>query len=101
MTRPDPHRPLSATARAADRVIQRKRRDYEDMSSQGNVQRLNDTLYDVHNVMRDNLQHVLKRGKKLDRAPAPAPVPALVVSTDRPNARRGQRSGRKGGDGLR
>lgn len=63
-----PHATASRPASPPDRVIQRKRREYEDMSSQGNVQRLNDTLYDVHNVMRDNLQHVLKRGKKLDRA---------------------------------
>lgn len=45
----------------ADRVIQRKRRDYSDPTSTVNVKKLNDDLNSIHNIMRKTIDDVLDR----------------------------------------
>ncbi|CAM9140618.1 unnamed protein product [Phaeothamnion confervicola] len=49
-----------------DKVIQRKRKEYLDPNSRGNMARLQDDLADIHNIMKKNIQEVLNRGDKLD-----------------------------------
>lgn len=49
-----------------DRIIQKKRRDYSDPSSQLNTKKLNDDLQSIHNIMRKTIDDVLDRGNKLD-----------------------------------
>ena len=45
----------------ADRVIQRKRRDYLDPNSSNNMKKLNDDLQSIHNIMRTTINDVLDR----------------------------------------
>eukprot|EP00596_Hydrurales_sp_CCMP1899_P007681 CAMPEP_0119033658 /NCGR_PEP_ID=MMETSP1177-20130426/714_1 /TAXON_ID=2985 /ORGANISM="Ochromonas sp, Strain CCMP1899" /LENGTH=194 /DNA_ID=CAMNT_0006990571 /DNA_START=260 /DNA_END=841 /DNA_ORIENTATION=+ len=49
-----------------DRIIQRKRRDYNDPSSVSNTKKLNDDLCNIQDVMRKSIDDVLERGKKLN-----------------------------------
>jgi vesicle transport protein SEC22 len=49
-----------------DQVIQRKRREYSDPNSSGNMRRLNDELASIHHIMRKTIDDVLDRGSKLD-----------------------------------
>jgi len=50
----------------ADRIIQKKRRDYSDPNSSANMKKLNDDLQSIHNIMRKTIDDVLDRGNKLD-----------------------------------
>lgn len=45
----------------ADRVIQRKRRDYLDPNSSNNMKKLNDDLQSIHSIMRKTIDDVLDR----------------------------------------
>lgn len=45
----------------ADRVIQRKRRDYLDPNSSSNMKKLNDDLQSIHSIMRKTIDDVLDR----------------------------------------
>lgn len=49
-----------------DRIIQKKRREYADPNSSSNMQKLNDDLQSIHNIMRKTIDDVLDRGNKLD-----------------------------------
>ena len=49
-----------------DQVIQRKRREYADPNSSGNMRRLNEELASIHHIMRKTIDDVLDRGSKLD-----------------------------------
>jgi vesicle transport protein SEC22 len=49
-----------------DRVIQKKRRDYSDPNSSGNMKKLNDDLQNIQDIMRKTIDDVLDRGNKLD-----------------------------------
>jgi vesicle transport protein SEC22 len=40
---------------------------YQDTRTQRNVAKLNDELYEVHQIMTRNVQEVLGVGEKLDR----------------------------------
>ena len=50
------------------KVLSRLRRDYADTESKANASRLATELFDVQNIMRQNIAEVLDRGEKLDRA---------------------------------
>jgi hypothetical protein len=50
----------------ADRVIQKRRRDYADPNSSANMKKVNDDLQSIHNIMRKTIDDVLDRGQKLD-----------------------------------
>ena len=52
---------LCAFLQMADRVIQRKRRDYLDPNSSNNMKKLNDDLQSIHNIMRTTINDVLDR----------------------------------------
>jgi vesicle transport protein SEC22 len=44
----------------------RIRKDYLDPRSPKNVQKINNDLLDIHNIMVSNINEVLHRGEKLD-----------------------------------
>ena len=50
-----------------DKVIQRKRRDYQNPNSSKNMKRLNSELADITNIMRMNIEEVLSRGERLEQ----------------------------------
>ena len=45
-----------------DKILERKRKEYSDPSSRQNVSKLNESLEDIHNIMKKNIQDVLDRG---------------------------------------
>ncbi|GKD06149.1 hypothetical protein Tco_1181123 [Tanacetum coccineum] len=49
-----------------DTFIQRTKKFYQDTRTQRNVSKLNDELYEVHQIMPRNVQEVLGVGEKLD-----------------------------------
>jgi vesicle transport protein SEC22 len=49
-----------------DPKMQRIRRTYLDPNTAGNVSKLNNELYEIHNIMSANINEVLQRGEKLD-----------------------------------
>ncbi|KAL9242315.1 hypothetical protein vseg_016330 [Gypsophila vaccaria] len=49
-----------------DTFIQRTKRLYQDTGTQRNMSKLNDELYEVHQIMTRNVQEVLGVGEKLD-----------------------------------
>ena len=53
-----------------DKIIQRKRRDYQNPNSSKNMQRLNSELADITNIMRMNIEEVLSRGERLEQVGA-------------------------------
>eukprot|EP01069_Polyplicarium_translucidae_P002088 Polyplicarium_translucidae@DN1913_c0_g1_i1.p1 len=55
-----------------DRVIQKKRGDFRDPQSTRTLSRLNDSLVDVQNIMRSNVESLLKRGDDLGEVAARA-----------------------------
>ncbi|KAI3803319.1 hypothetical protein L1987_31469 [Smallanthus sonchifolius] len=50
-----------------DTFIQRTKKLYQDTRTQRNIAKLNDELYEVHQVMTRNVQEVLGVGEKLDQ----------------------------------
>ena len=50
-----------------DTFIQRTKKLYQDTRTQRNISKLNDELYEVHQIMTRNVQEVLGVGEKLDR----------------------------------
>jgi len=50
-----------------DTFIQRTKKLYQDTRTQRNIAKLNDELYEVHQIMTRNVQEVLGVGEKLDR----------------------------------
>jgi vesicle transport protein SEC22 len=53
---------------AFGKVLSRLCREYSDLDSKANQSRLQGELYEVQNIMRKNIEEVLDRGGKLDRA---------------------------------
>ena len=51
---------------AADTFIQRTKKLYVDTRTQRNLNKLNDDLNDVQDIMKQNIQDVLGRGERLD-----------------------------------
>jgi len=49
-----------------DRIIQKKRRDFQDPNSTSNMKKLTDDLQTIQSVMRKTIDDVLDRGNKLD-----------------------------------
>ncbi|KAL0813217.1 hypothetical protein Bca101_069660 [Brassica carinata] len=49
--------------------IQKTKKLYQDTRTQRNIAKLNDELYEVHQIMTRNVQEVLGVGEKLDRKP--------------------------------
>lgn len=52
-----------------DTFIQKTKKLYQDTRTQRNIAKLNDELYEVHQIMTRNVQEVLGVGEKLDRKP--------------------------------
>jgi vesicle transport protein SEC22 len=50
-----------------DTYIQKTKKLYLDTRTQRNIAKLNDELYEVHQIMTRNVQEVLGVGEKLDR----------------------------------
>jgi hypothetical protein len=50
-----------------DTFIQKTKKLYLDTRTQRNLAKLNDELYEVHQIMTRNVQDVLGVGEKLDR----------------------------------
>lgn len=50
-----------------DTFIQKTKKLYQDTRTQRNITKLNDELYEVHQIMTRNVQEVLGVGEKLDR----------------------------------
>ncbi|KAL4560131.1 hypothetical protein LXL04_032280 [Taraxacum kok-saghyz] len=50
-----------------DTFIQRTKKLYQDTRTQRNISKLNDELYEVHQIMTRNVQEVLGVGEKLDQ----------------------------------
>ncbi|CAI0418972.1 unnamed protein product [Linum tenue] len=50
-----------------DTFIQRTKKLYQDTHTQRNIAKLNDELYEVHQIMTRNVQEVLGVGEKLDQ----------------------------------
>lgn len=50
-----------------DTFIQKTKKQYLDTRTQRNIAKLNDELYEVHQIMTRNIQEVLGVGEKLDR----------------------------------
>ncbi|PIN21262.1 Synaptobrevin/VAMP-like protein SEC22 [Handroanthus impetiginosus] len=51
-----------------DTFIQKTKKLYQDTRTQRNIAKLNDELYEVHQIMTRNVQEVLGVGEKLDHA---------------------------------
>lgn len=49
-----------------DRVIQRKRQDFRDPNSSKALSRVNESLLEVSQIMRRNLNDIVQRGERLD-----------------------------------
>lgn len=54
-----------------DTFIQKTKKLYQDTRTQRNIAKLNDELYEVHQIMTRNVQEVLGVGEKLDRKICP------------------------------
>ncbi|KAK3022132.1 hypothetical protein RJ639_045271 [Escallonia herrerae] len=50
-----------------DTFIQKTKKLYQDTNTQRNISKLNDELYEVHQIMTRNVQEVLGVGEKLDQ----------------------------------
>ncbi|KAL1537068.1 SNAP receptor [Salvia divinorum] len=50
-----------------DTFIQKIKKMYQDTTTQRNISKLNDELYEVHQIMTRNVQEVLGVGEKLDQ----------------------------------
>ncbi|XP_057797092.1 25.3 kDa vesicle transport protein SEC22-1-like [Salvia miltiorrhiza] len=50
-----------------DTFIQKTKKLYQDTTTQRNISKLNDELYEVHQIMTRNVQEVLGVGEKLDQ----------------------------------
>eukprot|EP00123_Amoebidium_parasiticum_P001062 comp12056_c0_seq1/m.6766 comp12056_c0_seq1/g.6766 ORF comp12056_c0_seq1/g.6766 comp12056_c0_seq1/m.6766 type:complete len:217 (-) comp12056_c0_seq1:93-743(-) len=50
-----------------DTVMQRVKRNYQDVRARSNVTRLNAELQDVQRVMTQNIQEIIGRGERLDK----------------------------------
>jgi hypothetical protein len=55
------------TSFCLDTFIQKTKKLYLDTRTQRNLAKLNDELYEVHQIMTRNVQEVLGVGEKLDR----------------------------------
>lgn len=51
--------------------MQKTKKLYQDTRTQRNIAKLNDELYEVHQIMTRNVQEVLGVGEKLDRKMLP------------------------------
>ncbi|KAF8817869.1 synaptobrevin family protein, partial [Cardiosporidium cionae] len=49
-----------------DRIIQKKKQDYRNPNSSKALQKLNEGLTEVSNIMRRNITDILERGERLD-----------------------------------
>lgn len=58
---------------STDTYIQKTKKLYQDTRTQRNIAKLNDELYEVHQIMTRNVQEVLGVGEKLDRKIFPFP----------------------------
>ena len=58
---------VSALWHILDTFIQKTKKMYQDTTTQRNISKLNDELYEVHQIMTRNVQEVLGVGEKLDR----------------------------------
>ncbi|KAL3618196.1 SNAP receptor [Castilleja foliolosa] len=54
------------TAARPDTFMQKTKKLYQDTRTQRNISKLNDELYEVHQIMTRNVQEVLGVGEKLD-----------------------------------
>lgn len=54
-----------------DTFIQKTKKLYQDTRTQRNIAKLNDELYEVHQIMTRNVQEVLGVGEKLERKSHP------------------------------
>ena len=50
-----------------ERVINKKRKDYRDASTQDNISKLNQELVDVKNIMTESFEMLLNRDKNLNK----------------------------------
>jgi len=55
---------------AFDKTIQRKRKEFADPNSRGNLGKLGDDISDIHSIMKKNITDVLDRGQKLEHVSA-------------------------------
>ena len=53
-----------------DKTIQRKRKEFADPNSRGNLGKLSEDLNDIHSIMQKNITDVLDRGQKLEHVSA-------------------------------
>lgn len=65
------HRQIDTVARPYafikfDKTIKKIGKEYSNPQSRSNTGRLNDDLADIHNIMKKNINEVLKRGEALD-----------------------------------
>lgn len=58
---------LTLSFLGVDTFIQKTKKLYQDTRTQRNISKLNDELYEVHQIMTRNVQDVLGVGEKLDR----------------------------------
>lgn len=63
-----------------DTFIQKTKKLYLDTRTQRNLAKLNDELYEVHQIMTHNFQEVLGVGEKLDHEFAFAPYLCYAAS---------------------
>ena len=51
-----------------EKTIKRKRAEYSDPRGQKSMSKINDSLHEVSNIMRQNIEDLLKRGENLEHA---------------------------------
>ncbi|KAL0396955.1 UNVERIFIED_CONTAM: vesicle transport protein [Sesamum calycinum] len=62
-----------------DTFMQKTKKLYQDTRTQRNIAKLNDELYEVHQIMTRNVQEVLGVGEKLDRFDSEVAPVAVVL----------------------
>lgn len=50
-----------------EKTIAKKRKDYRDSSAKENIDRLNQELLDIKNIMHENFDMILNRDKNLNK----------------------------------
>ena len=53
-----------------DKNLEAKRKQFCDPQSRQNLSKLNESLEDIHSIMKKNIQDVLDRGERLDKVQA-------------------------------
>ncbi|GAU33023.1 hypothetical protein TSUD_358900 [Trifolium subterraneum] len=61
------HNEASRMSVESDTFIQKTKKLYQDTHTQRNIAKLNDELYEVHQIMTRNVQEVLGVGEQLDQ----------------------------------